>query len=61
MLAEIYTSNRIKLRDYDPQAFEDRTIWLKRAMGRAMRAIYEENVANHILVANQGKEWGQWT
>ena len=60
LLAEVYTSNRIKLRDYDPQAFEDRTIWLKRAMGRAMRAIYEENVANHVLVANAGKEWGQW-
>jgi hypothetical protein len=32
----------------------------KQGMGRLMRPIFEENIANGVLVANQGREWGQW-
>jgi len=32
----------------------------KREMGRLMRPIFEENIAKDVLVANQGREWGQW-
>jgi len=29
-------------------------------VNRRSKAIYEENIANEVLVANEGKEWGQW-
>ena len=32
----------------------------KREMGQMMGPIYQENIANNVLVANEGKEWGQW-
>ena len=32
----------------------------KRQMSKLMRRIYDENNANALLVANQGKLWGQW-
>lgn len=32
----------------------------RRQMGKISKAIYEENIANKILIANEGKEWGKW-
>jgi hypothetical protein len=32
----------------------------KRGMADAMHPILEENIANNVMVANAGKEWGQW-
>ena len=32
----------------------------KPEMSRLMRPIFEENTANGVLIANQGRAWGQW-
>jgi len=29
-------------------------------MGKISKSIYEDNISNNVLVANLGKEWGQW-
>jgi GT2 family glycosyltransferase len=33
----------------------------KHRMKVMMAPIYQENIANNILIANEGKEWGVWT
>ena len=32
----------------------------RQQMGKIAKRIYEENIENEVLVANAGKEWGQW-
>lgn len=49
----IHTPNEIKGRNY-------RIPLSKREMGKLMSPIYFENNEKGILVANEGKEWGQW-
>lgn len=45
----------------DTKKVENYRLALSKAeMSRRMRPIFEENEANQILVANQGKEWGRW-
>ena len=53
MLKVIRTPNEEKIRNY-------RLAISKRKMFDRMKPIYEENIKNHILVANQGREWGQF-
>ena len=59
-ISEIKTTNKEKLANLDQEPYRNAPIWIKRAMFRAMKIFYEENVTNHVLVANAGKEWGQW-
>lgn len=33
----------------------------KKDMAKIMSPIYKDNIKNNILIANEGKEWGQWT
>lgn len=54
MLSLIPTSKEEKFKNYR----------LKLSRGEIKRrgkSIYEENIRNKILVANEGKEWGKWT
>lgn len=52
MLDVIKTSREEQLRNY-------RLKITKRQMSQRTKPIYEENIKNYVLVANQGKEWGQ--
>lgn len=61
LITAIETSNREKLENLDQERYRNGPFWVKRMMFRAMRVIYEENIANQVLVANEGREWGQWT
>jgi glycosyltransferase involved in cell wall biosynthesis len=56
---EIPTVEKEKLKNYDPTGFDPRR-WLKGEMKRAMQPIYEENLCQGVLVANEGKDWGKW-
>lgn len=49
MVSEILTPKKEKFRNYRP---------VKSRKG-LMRAIYEENKANDVLVVNKGRKWGQ--
>ena len=52
-LSLIYTPWPEKLTNYAPGVG-------RRKMHTMSKALYEENIANGVLVANEGKEWGQW-
>ena len=52
LLKVIRTPNEEKVKNY-------RLVLSKREMIDRMKPIYEENTKNHMLVANQGREWGQ--
>lgn len=52
LLSVVKTPNEEKIRNYRLQLS-------KREMHQRMKAIYEENERNQIVVANEGKEWGQ--
>ena len=53
LMQVIPTSNEDKVKNY-------RLKLSKREMSKLMRPIYEENQANGVLVANEGRAWGQW-
>ena len=67
VIDEIHTDQRKKIRMLDYQEYKDalspdephKIQMLKLSMQRAMRVIYHENCENGVLVANEGKEWGQ--
>ena len=52
-LSLIYTPWAEKLANY-------RLPLSRREMSKRSKPIYQENMANAVLVANEGKEWGQW-
>jgi predicted glycosyltransferase involved in capsule biosynthesis len=56
---EIPTPEKEKLKNYDLTGFDPRR-WLKGEMKRAMQPLYEENLCQGVLIANEGKEWGVW-
>ena len=58
-LSEIPTSNKEKLENLDQEPHKNKGIWIKRAMFRAMKPYYEENIANGVLVVNK-EGWGKW-
>lgn len=53
LLTLIPTPNDEKIKNY-------RLKLSKLEMGKRAKRIYENNIANNILVANTGKRWGQW-
>jgi hypothetical protein len=52
-LSAIYTPDTEKTKNY-------RLPLSKREMAKRMAPIYHENMEKYTLVANEGKEWGQW-
>jgi len=55
---EEYTSPRQKVRNLNREGYDGKGYCGKLVMSRAMRVFYKENLDNHVLVANVGKEWG---
>jgi glycosyltransferase involved in cell wall biosynthesis len=60
LISVIETSNKEKLINLNQEPYKNGPFWIKRMMFRAMKVIYEENISNNVLVANEGKEWGKW-
>lgn len=50
----IYTPNEEKVKNY-------RLPLSKKDMSKIMSPIYHDNVKKGVLVANEGRKWGQWT
>ena len=48
-----------KYRALVPEELTNKVSYTKLLMQRAMREIYLDNCAKGVLVANEGKEWGQ--
>lgn len=59
LIREIPTTNADKLKNLDIEPYKNDGIWVKRSMSHRMHAIYNENNAKKVLVANEGKEWGK--
>jgi glycosyltransferase involved in cell wall biosynthesis len=57
LISELYTPNNEKLANLDTSELEGK-IWVKREMLRLRRPIFEENIANNVLVANPNG-WGK--
>lgn len=60
LVKSIPTPYREKLRNLDKTPFTDKAVDMRRQMSRYLRAIYEENKAKGVLVANEGTDWGKW-
>lgn len=56
---EEYTSPRQKVCNLNREGYDGRGYYGKLVMSRAMRVYYKENLENHVLVANSGREWGR--
>lgn len=59
LIGEIYTPNDEKLKNLDNTTYEHRYM-LKKEMADRMKIIYNENIVNKVLVANEGKDWSKW-
>ena len=67
LIDEIKTRQERKIANLDSEKYREivpkdephKLQWTKLLMQRAMREIYLDNCAKGVLVANEGKEWGQ--
>jgi hypothetical protein len=58
-IEEIPTDNKVKLENLDKSGLPGK-IWDKREMLHLMQPIFDKNVEDKVLVANEEKDWNTW-